>query len=231
MHYGSKTILSLLTAILIAAVSPCAAQLKADGGTSPNAVRPPPPMTIFRDSDGNLISNNEFVDIRMANFHIRDQTLVQTLSDGTIEFRLQKIPQEEAPAPLFTGKAIDGKPIAFSSLLGKVVVLNFWFIGCAACRSEAPLLNEFAGKFAHNDDVRFIALTNDPTDDVRKYLKSNRFDYTVIADAKDALKMFVVGGYPKNIVIGRDGKIVYWRSTITAWDKFESVVRAELEKK
>jgi hypothetical protein len=43
--------------------------------------------------------------------------------------------------------------------------------------------------------------------------------------------MFVVGGYPKNIVIGRDGKIVYWRSTITAWDKFESVVRAELEKK
>ena len=190
-----------------------------------------PPKEIFRDSDGNLISNNEFVDIRMANFHMPDHTLVQTLSDGTIEFRLQKIPQEEGPAPLFTGEAIDGKPIAYSSLQGKVVVLNFWFIGCAACRSETPLLNEFAAQFADNDDIKFIAMTNDPTAEVRKYLKSNRFNYSVMADAKDALKMFVVGGYPKNIVIGRDGRIVYWRSTITAWDKFESVVRAELAKK
>ena len=191
----------------------------------------PSPKEIFRDSDGNLISNNEFVDIRMANFHVQDHTLVQTLSDGTIEFRLQKIPQEEGPAPPFTGETIDGNPIAYSSLRGKVVVLNFWFIGCAACRSETPLLNKFASKFAGNDDVKFIAMTYDPAADVRKYLKSNRFDYTVMADAEKALKMFVVGGYPKNIVIGRDGKIVYWRSTITAWDKFESVVRAELEKK
>ena len=44
------------------------------------------------------------------------------------------------------------------------------------------------------------------------------------------MKSFVFSGYPKNIVIGRDGKIAYWRSTIQAWDKFESVVRAELAK-
>jgi len=190
-----------------------------------------PPPTIFRDSDGNLVTNNEFVDIRMANFHIKDATLVKTLEDGTIEFRLQKVPQEGAASPLFTGKTIEGKPFAFSSMQGKVVVLNFWFIGCAACRTETPLLNDFAGKFAGNDDVKFIALTRDPAGEVRKYTKANRFDYTMLADAQDALDMFVVGGYPKNIVIGRDGRIVYWRSTIHAWEKFESVVREELAKK
>ena len=188
------------------------------------------PSTIFRDSDGNLISNNEFVDIRMANFHVKDQTLVTTLEDGTIEFRLQKVPQEGAQAPLFSGKTVDGKPLAFKPLLGNVVVLNFWFIGCPACRAEAPKLNEFAGKFTGRDDIQFIAMTADPAGEVRKYLRSNRFDYTMITDAQNALNMFDFSGYPKNIVIGRDGKIVYWRSTIAAWDKFESVVRAELAK-
>ncbi|MEP6788886.1 MAG: TlpA disulfide reductase family protein [Acidobacteriota bacterium] len=214
------------------AVRPAFAQSGTDGGASTTPAQTATPhKTIFRDSDGNLISNNEFVDIRMANFHMRDQTRVQTLSDGTIEFRLQKIPQEEGPAPLFSGETVDGKPLTYGSLQGKVVVLNFWFIACAACRSETPLLNKFAAKFAGNDDVKFIAITYDPAAEVRRYLKNNRFDYTVMADAENALKMFVVGGYPKNIVIGRDGKIVYWRSTITAWDKFESVVRTELDKK
>jgi hypothetical protein len=39
---------------------------------------------------------------------------------------------------------------------------------------------------------------------------------------------FVFGVYPKNIVIDHKGKIVYWRSTVKAWDKFESVVRSAL---
>lgn len=212
-------------AFLLGAVSQLSAQ-PAAGTTTTAKV----PATVFRDSDGNLISNNEFVDIRMANFHLKDKTLVTTLEDGTIQFRLQKVPQEGTLAPRFTGKTVDGMPLAFESLLGNVVVLNFWFIGCAACRSETPNLNEFAGKFVGHDDVKFIAMTADPAGEVRRYLRSNPFVYTQIADAQAALDTFVVSGYPKNIVIGRDGRIVYWRSTIAAWDKFESVVRAEIAK-
>jgi len=40
---------------------------------------------------------------------------------------------------------------------------------------------------------------------------------------------FVFAMYPKNIVIDRTGKIIYWRSTIKAWEKFESVVKRALE--
>ena len=93
-----------------------------------------PPKTIFRDSDGDLISNNEFVDIRMANFHYPDATRVTTLADGSTEFWLQKIPQEGMTAPVVSVKTIDGKSLRLSDLRGKVVVLNFWFIGCPVCR-------------------------------------------------------------------------------------------------
>ncbi len=186
--------------------------------------------TVFRDSDGNLVSNNEFVDIRMANFHYPDATVVKTLEDGTVEFRLQKIPQEGMAAPNFSTTRIDGKPLNLADLKGKVVVINFWFIGCSVCLAHKPKLNELAVKFAGKDDVIFIAMTADHADDVKKYINKERSEYIQVADAKRTLDMFSFAGYPKNIVIGKSGEIVYWRSTIRAWDKIESVIRAEIEK-
>ncbi|MEO7673019.1 MAG: TlpA disulfide reductase family protein [Pyrinomonadaceae bacterium] len=188
----------------------------------------PPPL--FYDSDGKPISNNEFVDIRMANFHYPDATLVKTLGDGTVEFRLQKVPQEGMSAPVFSVKTVDGKTLNSSDLKGKVVVLGFWFIGCPACLNIEPKLNAFKEKFRGESGVVFIAMTPDAVREVKKYLAKQPFDFIQAVDARTAMNSFVFAGFPKNIVIGRDGKIVYWRSTIHAWDKFESVVRAELAK-
>lgn len=191
---------------------------------------PAPGKTIYRDSDGNLISNNEFVDIRMANYHIRDATLVNKLADGTTEFRLQKVPQEGALAPPISAKLLDRSRIDLAGLRGKVVVLNFWFVGCPPCRDEIPRLNQTAAKFSKNDEVEFVAITYDEAGPVKKYLATNPFNYKIAVDAGEELRAFGFRGYPKNIVIGRDGRIVYWRSSIKAWDKFESVISAELAK-
>lgn len=182
----------------------------------------------FFDSDGNQVSNNEFVDIRMANFHYPDATVVKKFDDGRVEFRLQKVPQEGMSAPNFSVRTLDGKTISLADLRGKVVVLSFWFIGCPACRGMEPKLNEFKAKFADREDVVFLAMTTDSGEDVRKYRAKERFDYVQAVEAEAAMKSFVFGGYPKNIVIDKTGEIVYWRSTIKAWDKFESVVRSEL---
>ena len=190
----------------------------------------PVAKTLFYDSDGKQISNDEFVDIRMANFHYPDRTLIKTLDDGTVEFRLQKIPQEGAKAPAFSLKTIDGKTISSAELGGKVVVLNFWFIGCPVCRALKPKLNTFKTKFDGRDDVVFIAVTGDPPGEVRNFAKQEPLDYIQTAGAAAELKKFVFSGYPKNIVISKTGELVYWRSNVHAWDKFESVVRGELAK-
>lgn len=195
-----------------------------------NAQTKPTGKTILRDSEGSLISNNEFVDLRMANFHYPDATVSRVLEDGTVEMRTQKIPQEGMPAAEFTVMTLDGKTLTLRELRGKVVVLNFWFIGCPVCRALKPELNDFKTKFAGRDDIVFIAMTADPEPDVERYLKKEPFDYLQAAGAGETLKKFVFGGYPKNIVIGKTGEIVYWRSTVKAWAKFESVVRSELER-
>ncbi len=189
----------------------------------------PSAREIFRDSDGNFVSNNEFVDIRMANSNYPDATIIRILDDGVKEFRLQKIPQEGMSAPSFAVRTLDGQNISLAELRGKVVVLSFWFIGCPACRAMEPSLNEFKSRFASNEVV-FLAMTTDPKDQLEKYLKKERFDYAQAFDARAAMSNFAFRGFPKNIVIDKQGKIVYWRSTVRAWDKFESVVRAELAK-
>lgn len=190
----------------------------------------PSGKTIFLDSDGKAVSNNEFVDIRMANFHYPDATVIRTLDDGTTEFRLQKIPQEGMVAPEVSFAMMDGARVTLSSFRGKVVVLNFWFIGCPVCRAMKPQLNDFKAQFAGRDDVVFLAVTGDPEAKVKDYLKKEPFDYLQATDSADALAAFRHVVYPKNIVISKTGEIVYWRSTIKAWDKFKSVVQGELAK-
>ena len=43
---------------------------------------------------------------------------------------------------MFKVKTIGGKRLTLAELQGKVVVINFWFIGCAPCISEMPALNK-----------------------------------------------------------------------------------------
>ncbi|HSI88695.1 MAG TPA: TlpA disulfide reductase family protein [Pyrinomonadaceae bacterium] len=191
---------------------------------------PTVPRTIFIDSDGKEITNNEFVDIRLANPHYKDQTQMRSLEDGGVEFRLQKVPQEGMTAPVFSVRDLAGENVMASAFRGKVVVLNFWFIGCAACRAEMPHLNRLKEKVAGDDRVEFIAMTADPASSVKNFLERNEFTYRQVADAQQALDSFAFSGYPRNIVISKTGEIVYWRTTVKAWYKFESVLRDELAK-
>jgi thiol-disulfide isomerase/thioredoxin len=230
LQFQIKSGAILIVAVILLAVITCCGQTRSDSGATSNADRPRAQKTIFRDSDGNLIANNEFVDMRMANANYPDATLVHTLDDGTIEFRLQKIPQEGETVRPFSVRTLNNQPINSDELKGKVVVLNFWFIGCPPCMAEIPKLNSLKERFKADDNVVFVALTADNEHLVRKFLAGQKFDYNIIADAKPTLDGFGFSGYPKNIVISKDGKIVYWRSLVYAWDKFESVIRTELDK-
>ena len=189
-----------------------------------------PAKTIFIDATGKQITNNEFVDLRLANPSGKDIATKTVLDDGTTEFRLDTIPQEGTVAPVFEAPVIGGKTVNTGQLKGKVVVLNFWFIGCAGCITEMPKLNELAAKYGSNVDIEFIAIAPNTEQELRDFLSRERFDYKMVGQARSIINLFAFKGFPRNIVIGRDGKIVYWRTTVKAWEKFDSIIQAELAK-
>ena len=189
------------------------------------------PKEIFLDADGRQISNNEFVDLRLANSTDKTDPAKRTvLEDGTVEFRVINPRQEGTVAPAFDVPDIDAKWINTDELKGKVIVLNFWFIGCVGCMDEIPKLSAMADKFKGNDDVVFVAIATNTPQELRTFLRGNKFNYRHVGQGLSLVNLYKFSGYPKNIVIGRDGKIVYWRSGIHAWDKFESVIKTELDK-
>ena len=116
--------------------------------------------------------------------------------------------EKESIAPNFIAKNLNGKLIDLNSLKGKVVLLNFWFINCAPCRTEMPDLNELKKEYANNKDVVFIAITFDKEAAVKKFLQKTTFDFQIIADAIPIIEEYMVEAFPTSIVIGKDGKVV-----------------------
>ena len=114
-------------------------------------------------------------------------------------------------APDFSAKTVDGKTIHLADLKGKVVVLNFWFIACAPCHIEAPVMKKIAGGF-NKDDVVFVSIAREKETDLEKYLATDQFFANNIADPKSAIckDIYRVFGFPTTIVIDKTGRIQYY---------------------
>jgi thiol-disulfide isomerase/thioredoxin len=57
-------------------------------------------------------------------------------------------PSAGQPAPSLAGTDPDGKPVKMSDFRGKVVVVDFWMIGCPPCRAMIPHHRELVKRMA-----------------------------------------------------------------------------------
>jgi len=116
----------------------------------------------------------------------------------------------------FSERDIGGNKLSLKKLRGKVVVINFWFIGCQPCRKEIPDLDKVAALYKNNPDVVFIALALDDSDNIKNFLRQLAFydvtfGYHIIADARAIANHYGVQLYPTNVILDRDGKIAsHW---------------------
>jgi len=110
---------------------------------------------------------------------------------------------------LFKAKDIYGYKLGPKTLLGKVVVLNFWFINCPPCRQEIPELNKIALSYANNPNVVFIAVALDEKDDIKKFLESMPFAYHIVDDGRDIAAKYEIKNYPLSIILNKEGIVKF----------------------
>jgi peroxiredoxin len=116
--------------------------------------------------------------------------------------------EEKKPAPDFDVKTLEGKPLKLSDLKGKVIVLNFWYVGCAPCRVEMPGLNTLTEEFK-DEDVIFIAFALDNAEALENFLKEKKFTYQIIPDASKIAALYGVKVYPTHVLINKKGEIEF----------------------
>lgn len=117
-------------------------------------------------------------------------------------------PQREAP-PLALQEMLQGPQGArhtLQALRGKVVVLEFWATWCGPCVANIPHLNQLADQFAGK--VQFIAIDDEPSATVKKFLSSHPMHAWVGLDQSQAIfRRYGVGSRPKTVVIDPTGKV------------------------
>jgi peroxiredoxin len=116
--------------------------------------------------------------------------------------------EEKEMAPEFDVKTLEGEPLKLSALRGKVVVLNFWFVGCAPCRIEMPGLNMLTEEFK-DEDVVFIAFALDNAEALEEFLKEKEFTYQIVPDASKIAALYGVNVYPTHVLINKNGQVEF----------------------
>lgn len=112
--------------------------------------------------------------------------------------------------PEFDLLDVNGNRLTRTELKGKVLVLNFWFIGCSPCEMERPSLNDLTKVYADNKDVVFISFAKNDKEQLTKFLAENPILYNVVPTDKDFIKTkFEINEYPVNIILDRNGKYFY----------------------
>jgi uncharacterized protein (TIGR03435 family) len=118
---------------------------------------------------------------------------------------------DEAAPPLSVERLLnapEGASAEWSSLKGKVVVVEFWATWCAPCIASIPHLNELAEEF-RDEDVVFISLTDEPPATVEPFLKRRPIKGWVALDTDNqAGAAYGVAGIPHTFIVGRTGKIL-----------------------
>ena len=136
-----------------------------------------------------------------------DETSGQ-LADRRAELRRYD-PNAQAKDPMaFTVSGLEGDKLPLSSLLGKVIVLDFWATWCGPCRGQHPLYEEVKKRYKDSDDVIFLSIDTDEDHSlVKPFLESQKWAQKVYFD--DGLQIVLqVSSIPTTIIFGKHGEVV-----------------------
>jgi thiol-disulfide isomerase/thioredoxin len=98
--------------------------------------------------------------------------------DGSVtEFQGEKTKGADWIAETFDGQFLDSR-----NLLGKVVVLNFWYAGCPPCRAEMPDLAEIATDYEDKNVVVVGVNVRDTAETALAFARVQKLNFTSVMD-------------------------------------------------
>jgi peroxiredoxin len=135
-------------------------------------------------------------------------------------------------APVFSLLTASGDSINLSDYKGKVVILDFWYVGCSPCVKayrDIKALEEKLGK------DKFVIIGMNPVtrkNKILRYIKKGKYNDTVAICSKTIRDQYKVKAYPTIYVISKQGKIAlatagYYNELKS---KIEKVVKEESKK-
>jgi len=118
------------------------------------------------------------------------------------------VTDEGKPAPAFTLKSFDGKPLSLGDFRGQVVLLDFWGTFCIPCVNALPELQALHAKNASRGFAVVGVTVDDRAAMVAKATSRAKVTYPVVQATPAVWSAYKVNALPSLVLVGRDGRIV-----------------------
>jgi thiol-disulfide isomerase/thioredoxin len=135
---------------------------------------------------------------------------------------------DERMPPLEVAGWVDRNAPEASDLQGRVLVIDCWASWCEPCRPAVSDLLQIHPKYAEQG-VQFLGLTPESAGEIERvlgFVYEMELPWPNAYGAKETIRRLGVNGYPKVVVVGRDGRIA-WRGPS---DLVELAIREALKK-
>lgn len=145
-----------------------------------------------------------------------------------------EMPKTGDSAPLFQGLDQDGKNFNLANLIGKKVVLLYFYPkdNTPGCTKEACGLRDRMGELQTNN-VAVVGVSHDSVASHKKFAADFNLNFTLIADPEDKIiklydvKMPMLGMAKRvSFLIGLDGKIVHVTDAMNPQTHFDEMKAA-----
>lgn len=148
--------------------------------------------------------------------------------DGIVVYDNEYLVKVGDMAPDFTLELTDGSTFTLSEQRGKVVMLQFTAGWCGVCRKEMPFIERDIWQ-RHKDNGNFVLLGIDreeTKEQIDAFVKKVGTTYPIAMDVNaDVFASYALrnSGITRNVLIGKDGKIVMLTRLFND-DEFKSLV-------
>ena len=119
---------------------------------------------------------------------------------------------EGQKVPAFSFTTVSGENYSMEELKGKVVLLNFFATWCPSCIEEMPALqNQVWEKYKDHDNFMMVSIGREQNMEKMKEFKAEKgYDFAFAPDTGRVIYgKFATRYIPRNVVVDREGHIVY----------------------
>ena len=130
-------------------------------------------------------------------------------------------------APNWTLYDTDGKKTSLSQMKGKVVLMDFFFVGCVPCMNTLAPLDKLHEKYKNKHFIILSISDRDSKKLVTAFKKVQRIKNQMYPNGGDVAKLYHITGAPTIYFIDQEGKIA--SSVVGYSDGFEKQMTAIID--
>ncbi len=139
-------------------------------------------------------------------------------------------PTPRPVAPVFSLPLLSSdREISLASLVGKVVIIDFWATWCLPCEFQVPALNAFYEAHRTDSDVALfgISIDLDGPEVVAQWVAENGVRYPILlAGGYDLAREFGADEFPTVVIIRGDGTIDSRHTGLIQLSELEEILSA-----